>query len=189
MANSGKNKRRQLEAFDKFHNAALSVDSVEEKDFINWLNEAIELSVITDFDYQPPAYQLAEPVKYVDVDGKQRTLFREHIYSTDFVVEFDPNFSKALSKELKVPYSELSSNRCSAFIDTKGTFNRNSRSFGTDRKWVWQKYGTYIYELVPQKFFKDFGVPENCRLTEKTKKPRSAYRGFPSISEAFGLSG
>ena len=70
MANSGKNKRRQLEAFDKFHNAALSVDSVEEKDFINWLNEAVELSVITDFDYQPPAYQLAEPVKYVDVDGK-----------------------------------------------------------------------------------------------------------------------
>lgn len=88
-----------------------------------------------------------------------------------------------------MPYSELSSNSCSVFIDTKGTFNRNSRSFGTDRKWVWQKFKTYIYELVPQKFFKEFGVPESCRLTEKTKKPRSAYKGFKSISEAFGLSG
>lgn len=38
--NSGKNKRRQLEAYDSLHDAILSVDSAEEVDFVNWLCEA-----------------------------------------------------------------------------------------------------------------------------------------------------
>ena len=55
-------------------------------------------------------------------------MYREHQYSPDFVVELNPNANIALSKE---------------------TFNRNARSFGTDRKWLWQKFKVYIYELVP----------------------------------------
>lgn len=36
----GKNKRRQLEAYDSLHSVMLSVDSQEEVDFVNWLCEA-----------------------------------------------------------------------------------------------------------------------------------------------------
>ena len=49
MAEQGKNKRRQLEVEDTIHNKVLSVDSQEEIDFTNWLCEAIELSIISDF--------------------------------------------------------------------------------------------------------------------------------------------
>ena len=56
MATSGKNKRRQLEAWDSAHGQSLSVDSAEECDFINWLCEAKSLSAIGDFQYQPPSF-------------------------------------------------------------------------------------------------------------------------------------
>ena len=49
MADRGKNNRRQLEADDIVHGVTLSVDSQEEIDFVNWLCEAHELSVINDF--------------------------------------------------------------------------------------------------------------------------------------------
>lgn len=177
----GKNKRRQLSAYDNVHDATLSCDSQEEVDFIEWLNEAIELSVIDDFHYQPCTFELFKSEKYVDVYGKQRTLFREHSYTPDFMIEFDPNKNLELAKELKLQQNDLSNSSCSVYIDVKGTFNRTERSFGFNQKWVWQKFKTYIYKLVPTMFFKKFGVPEKCVLTAKTKKPRSCYRGFKTL--------
>lgn len=188
MSDKGKNKRRQLEVFDETHSFMLSVDSAEEVDFVRWCDEAVKLSVLNGYQYQPDSFQLFQAEKYVDVYGKQRTLFQEHIYSPDFVLMFNPKRSLELSKELKVTQSQLSSNECSAYIDVKGTFQKQKRSFTTDRKWTWQKFKTYICEVVPVKFFKLFGVPEKSRLTEKTKKPRSCYNGFKSVAEAFRQS-
>lgn len=71
----------------------------------------------------------------------------------------------------------------SAYIDTKGTFNRNSRSFSTDRKWVWDKYGIYVAEIVPVKFFKNFGVPLKSFISKKTKKARKMFAGMKSLVE------
>lgn len=51
MADTGKNKRRQLEVEDTLHGKTLLVDSVEEVDMVNWACEAAELSVIYDFEY------------------------------------------------------------------------------------------------------------------------------------------
>lgn len=181
--NSGKNKRRQLEAYDSLHDAILSVDSAEEVDFVNWLCEAAQLSTIQDFEYQPSAFQLFDAVRYVDVDGKSKSLFQDHKYSPDFVVMFDGIQQYQLAKELKVQQCQLSA-QCSAWIDVKGSFNRNARSFNTDRKWVWDKFKTCICQVVPAEFFKTFGVPEKSRLTAKTKKPRTCYKGMPDISNA-----
>lgn len=186
MAEQGKNRRRQLEAEDTVHGATLSVDSQEEVDFVNWLCEAHSLSAVGDFQYQPPSFELFGNTKYVDVYGKERTLFQEHRYSCDFLVAFDPNAQKELAKELKVPYSQLSCAEVSAYVDTKGLFNRNSRSFSTDRKWVWEKYGVYVAEIVPVKFFRNFGVPLRSFFSKKTKKARKMFAGMKSITEALG---
>lgn len=188
MADKGKNRRRQLEAYDEVHQVMLSVDSQEEVDMLNWLNEAKHLGIINDFRYQPPSYQLSDPVKYKDVAGKERSLYREHQYTTDFMLEFNPNRQLELAKELKVSYEALSADSCSVFIDVKGTFNRNARSFSTDRKWLWQKFKIYIYELIPQKFFKLFGVPAASVLSPKKKQPRKCFQGFSSLSEAFKVN-
>ena len=96
---------------------------------------------------------------------------------------FDPATQKELAKELKIPYSQLSCSEVSAYIDTKGTFNRNSRSFSTDRKWVWDKYGIYVAEIVPVKFFKNFGVPLKSFVSKKTKKARKMFTGMKSLAE------
>lgn len=188
MENKGKNKRRQLEVFDTTHNTTLSVDSNEEIDVVHWLNEAVDNNLIEDFYYQPESYRLADSAKYVDVTGKEKTLYREHQYTADFCIVFDPSRQLELAKELKVQQCELSNSQCSAFVDVKGTFNKNARSFSTDRKWVWQKFKVFIYELVPQKFFQLFGVPEKSRLSPKKKQPRKCFLGFKSIAEAFKLS-
>lgn len=185
MATKGKNKRRQLSVYDEFHNELLQVDSQEEVDFINWLNETTQLNIINNFSYQPDSYQLFDNVKYTDVFGKSHTLFRDHQYTTDFIIEFDPNKYLNLAKEFKISQSELSNSTCSAYIDVKGTFNRNSRSFSTDRKWMWEKFKIYIYELIPLKFFKLFGVPSKSILTSKTKQPRKCFRGFRTIMDCF----
>lgn len=109
------------------------------------------------------------------------------MYSCDFVVEFDASAQKELAKELKVGYGQLSSGQVSAYIDTKGLFNRNARSFSTDRKWVWEKYGVYVAEIIPAKFFKAFGVPLRSFLSKKTKKVRKMFAGMKSIAETLGL--
>ena len=168
MQTVGKNKRRQIETYDNVHGCALSVDSPEECDFIAWLCEAYQLGIIRDFQYQPESFLLFSNEKYVDIFGKSRTLFQNHQYSCDFIVKFDPKKWIELSKEFKVFQNQLDSEEVSVYIDTKGTFNRNSRSFSTDRKWVWQKYNIYVLEIVPQKFFMEFGVPSECFLSKKT---------------------
>lgn len=104
MSTSGKNKRRQLTCYDDMHKQELSVDSQEEVDTLAWLSEAMTLSVINDFSYQPPSFHLFDAVKYQDIDGKTKTLFREHEYTPDWVLDFTPSAQAQLAKELKISH-------------------------------------------------------------------------------------
>ena len=185
MAQQGKNKRRQLIANDTIHNVVLSVDSQEEIDTLSWLTECKQLGIINDFSYQPDAFTLSDPVKYQDVNNKSRTLFQEHKYTADWVLEFTPGKFKDLAKEFKVPFDQLSCQNYKVYLDSKGTFNRTERSFGYNQKWLYQRFKVYVYKLVPKKFFAKFGCPIACQLTQKTKKPRTMFKGFLSIKEIF----
>lgn len=185
MATVGKNKRRQLEVYDDVHNITLSVDSNEEVDFTHWCCEAVKLSVLNDFQYQPDSFRLFDAESYIDIEGKNRSLYREHKYSPDFLLLFDAYKYRDLSKEFKIRQEQLSSTECSVWIDTKGTFNNNARSFGTDRKWLWQKFKVFICEVIPVKFFEKFGVPEKSTLSPKKKQPRKCFLGFKPLVEIF----
>lgn len=55
-----------------------------------WLLKALDLGIVTDFKYQPCSFVLSDPVKYVNSNGKTRTLFQEHIYSPDFLIAVNP---------------------------------------------------------------------------------------------------
>lgn len=185
MAQQGKNKRRQLTVKDEIHNVVLSVDSQEEIDTLAWLSECKNLGIINEFSYQPEAFVLSEPVKYQDVNNKTRTLFQEHKYTADWVLEFTPSAFQELAKEFKVPYDELSCQNYKVYLDSKGTFNRTERSFGYNQKWLYQRLKVYVYKLVPKKFFAKFGVPDACAVTQKTKKPRTMFKGLQSLKERF----
>lgn len=71
------------------------------------------------------------------------------------------------------------------YVDVKGGFNKNARSFSIDQKFVYSKYGHYIYKLVPKEFMRKFGITEDLMFTSKTKKPSKKFEGYPLISEVF----
>lgn len=176
----GKNKRVQLECLDTRTNSIVLVDSVEEIETYKWLLNALKLGIITDFQYQPCSFTLSEPVKYTNSKGKQRTLFQEHIYSPDFLITINPD-CQILIDEFKV----LKNNQI--YVDVKGMFARNDggRSFCLNQKWCFQKYGIYIYKLVPKKFFQKVGIPEELKYTNKTKKPSKKFDGYPLMKDIF----
>lgn len=179
----GKNKRNQIKFYDSFHDLNVSCDSVEEVDMYSWLIEAHSLGVVVDFKYQPKSYLLSDTVKYVNVEGKQRTLLREHIYSPDFEFIIEPKKCLKLAKELRLTQDQASCDWFKICVDVKGTFAKSDggRSFSINQKWLMQKHNVYVCKIVPKDFFKLFGVPKACQLTAKTKKPRKMYLGYPQI--------
>ena len=183
----GKNKRRQLECYDTFHERQLSCDSVEEVDFLEWCCEAASLGIIKDFIYQPEPIKLFDAVGYVDANGKKKSLLRDHIYSPDFCIIFDPRAFRTLCIQFKVTIAQASLESSRVYLDIKGTFQRNGgdRSFSLNQKWVFQKTGIYISKIVPEKFFEACGCPQACFLSKKLKKPRKIYQGFKTLSEVF----
>lgn len=186
----GKNKRKQIEVFDKVHNVLLNVDSLEEVEFIEWLNAACQMQIIKDFEYQPKSFELFKPQTWVNSKGKNRTLFREHIYTADFIIWIDKDKYPALADEFRI-FARNASNEAEQsyayYIDVKGGFmsNGSARSFPINQKWVYDKYGVYVHKIVPKDFFKKFGITEDLRLTRKTKKPSKKYEGYKLISEVF----
>lgn len=111
---------------------------------------------------------------------KERTLFQDHVYSPDFMIRVDPR-RQELVDEFKVL-----SDGC-VYVDVKGSFNRNQRSFSIDQKWTYQKYGHYIYKLEPKRFFRKFGILDRFMFTRKTGKPSKVFEGYPTVEQVFGF--
>ena len=167
-------------------NTNVEVDSLEEVEVFEWLLKAKELGIIVDFEYQPSSYVLFDGAKYKDSKGKDRCLFRDHIYSPDFAITFGISNDRLL-QEFKCPVINEKNNTAKIVVDVKGVFmsNGSGRSFSLNQKWVFQKYGIYVYKLVPKDFFKKFGITESLLYTKKTKKPSSKYRGYPAMEDMF----
>ena len=189
----GKNKRRTLTVRDEVHGKDLEVDSQEEKEFVQWLNKAVKLDLVADFEYQPKSIQLSPSVKYKEYKtGKMKVLFREHVYTADFILYVDPKKNPDLVDELKIDDPLKKRGNLEAFyIDIKGGFmsNGSDRSFPMNQKWVYEKYRIYIHKLVPKDFFMRFGIIEDFKYTEKTKKPSKRYAGYPTIEEVMSAKG
>ena len=185
----GKNTRRQIQHKDDFHNVEIGCDSVEECDFIDWCSEAAQLKIIDDFEYQPQSIKLFEAANYIDWKGKSRSLLREHVYSPDFKITFNPKSYQTLVKEFKLPHKALQESTFQVYLDVKGEFQRGDggRSFSINQKWVYQKTGIYVQKIVPKDFFKTCGCPQSCFKTRKTGKTRKAFAECKSISEVFGI--
>ncbi len=167
-------------------NTSVEVDSLEEAEVFEWLLKAVELGVITDFEYQPSSYVLFEGAKYKDSKGKDKCLFRDHVYSPDFSISFDLS-NERLIQEFKCPVIDEKNNTAKIVVDVKGVFmsNGSGRSFSLNQKWVFQKYGIYVYKLVPKDFFMKFGITESLLYTKKTKRPSAKYRGYPMMENVF----
>lgn len=186
----GKNKRKQIPCFDAFHDVEVQCDSTEECDFIAWCSEMAQLKLIQDYVYQPSSFKLSDSIKYTTINKKQQVLLREHVYSPDFMVQFNPRASQLLCKQFKVPYESMNLESFQAYVDVKGTYQKSDggRSFSINQKWMYQMHGIYVLKVVPKDFFAICGCPDACRMTKKTNKPRKMFIGFKSIKEAFNIT-
>ena len=86
----GKNKRIQFKVFDTRTKEDVFVDSKEEVLVYRWLLGARELGVVRVFSYQPCTFVLSEKATYRS-GKKEKTLFQDHVYSPDFLIEWDPS--------------------------------------------------------------------------------------------------
>lgn len=173
----GKNKRKQIECLDTRTNQIVLVDSIEEVLTYKWLVQAIELGIVKSFEYQPITFEITKQVKYFD-GKKERVLFRPHVYSPDFLIEINPQHEQ-LKKEFKILFDNK------IYVDVKGTFNKTQRSFSIDQKIIYDKFGYYIYKLIPKDFMKKFGILEEFLYTQKTKKKSKVFEGYPLIQDVF----
>ena len=174
----GKNKNSNFEVVDTRTNQIVPVDSNEEVLVYKWLLHALELGIVKNFTYQPTTFVLSEKVQYKQ-GKKTKTLFQDHVYSPDFLIEVDEKHQNLIN-EFKLVFDNK------IYVDVKGSFNRNQRSFSIDQKWTYQKYGYYIYKLEPKVFFKKFGILEEFKFTQKTKKPSKVFSGYNTVEEIFG---
>lgn len=169
-------------------------DSNEEKEFYIWMREAISHNLIEPvWGYQPRTFELFDKttvpvVKTMKTKLKtvDKHLLHSHTYDPDFRLRFTQKMRDLIGSD-EYPYSfvgfKFIKTDVDIYIDIKGTFNKNKRSFSIDQKWIYECYGIYVHEIVPTKLFKATWCPEELRWTPKTKKPRAKYYDLPVITD------
>ena len=149
-------------------------DSNEELDFYYWVLEAKDYGFIDDFIYQPPSFVLYPGYK----NEKGKFIIREHIYTADFKIQFSDKWIQ-FRKDNNIKVFDKFDEK-TTFIDVKGGFNRfgGDRGFSINLKWVFAKYGIYIWKIKPFEFFhKKTWLPKKSICTRKTGKVRAKYAG------------
>lgn len=183
-------KEKTIRIEDTFHGKEVWLDSTEEWQFYCWVLEACKYKIVQDFQYQPDSFELTPKYDYVPLfqtKKKEQCLFRPHIYTADFrlVVPFSwgeklSSLGMKLMNESVLPDGNLE-----IYIDTKGSYDKNSRKFSINQKFVWLQHKKYIQKVVPKDFFKKFGCPDRCRFTMKSKKDCHLFDDSPSMRNVF----
>jgi len=182
----GKNKKSKI----VYNNIAL--DSLEEYQFFCWLEEAKELNVVYAFEYQPDEFLLTNKKTYIPIYNnpkqKEKHLFREHIYTADFKIQFNAAHGEILSKVFKIDASMLINETITVYVDIKGSFNRNGgdRLFSIHQKLVYEKYGVLVQKIVPKEVFKHLGIAK-ASLYTPTGRPSKIYSSYNFIPKMFGI--
>ncbi len=166
------------------------LSSPEEFWFEEWLKEAKNIGLVSDYSRDVESLVLSEKTTYpVEVKLKTKTkivekhLLHPHTYKPDFFVKFTKLLDKFHHKLI------LSNRRSSDYlllIDIKGMFtgrrNSSNYTFPLNQKWVYDKYGIYINKIVPVKFFKFFWCPESIRIGKRGKELKT-WLDYPRLGD------
>jgi len=159
-------------------------DSQEEINFLYWLEEARDLELVEDWEYQPTTFQLFDKVlitKTIQLKTKikevEKSLLQPHKYTADYKIWFTNKFINKFDSKLK--NINLLNNKV-VYIDIKGGYGSFSShsNFSVESKWIWNKYKILVEKIIPDKWFKKTWVPEKCRYTPKRKDLKEKYKGY-----------
>lgn len=149
-------------------------DSNEELDFYYWVREAEDLGFIEEFAYQPPSFVLFPGLK----NEKGKYIVREHVYTADFKLSFSDEWIR-FRRDNGIKVFDRFDEK-TVYVDVKGGFNRfgGDREFSVNLKWVFSKFGIYVWKIKPFDFFhKKTWLPKKSVCTRKTGKVRAKYAG------------
>ena len=155
----------------------IQFDSPDEVEFYAWCQQLKQQGIISEFVYQPESFLLSQPVKF-----SNKNLLREHVYTPDFFIFFKQKLQKD-SKLFQIFKYPSQNNKY--YVEIKPGFDRfnDFKAFIINQKWVYSKYGIYIYKIEVQKLFNNTFVPQHFRYTQKTKKIRAKYKDAPNIKQ------
>lgn len=161
--------------------------------YYSWyLDELKEIGIINRYLYESNTFTLSKaktyPIKRVmktKVKIDQLSLLQEHVYSPDFLIEWNEKylnkFFRIINDEectAKCPFFAIRStkdNKPYTFIECKPIFDQNSmqRLFRVNQKWLYDKYNLYVQLCIIPNFFNSTFTPGKYFLTDKTNKPRT----------------
>jgi hypothetical protein len=164
-----------------------------------WLLEEFKSRrIIESFDYEPESFLLSESqsIESQKRDKKDRlktrktSLIREHSYTCDFVVYWNPVFKGTIFSDItlleEVPFfiAHNIDGKYVTYLEVKPDFDYNNmtRLFVVNQKWVYDKYKIYIQLFKPEQFFVKYFIPIRYLRTDKDTKLRDIkfyYLTFP----------
>lgn len=156
----------------------ITYDSKEEIEFQIFLDEAKEIGLVKNFIYQPKSFILipkaTEQIKDDKGRIKEKVVYREHKYTADWQIEFDPAFDS-------LPHGWKKNIKNNNYlVDIKGMYNAygGDRIFPIHQKLLYEKYKLHVNKVIPEEFFKLINtVPEGIRYKagRKEKEIKKAY--------------
>jgi len=174
--------------------------SFEELVFFHWLKECEQADLISNSIYQPESFLLSDKQfisiikKYktkVRQEEKEKTIKRVLLSSHHYTADWNFKLNTHLFNTVFHP------DTTNIFVDIKGSYTRNGdgRDFIINQKWVYDKYGIYIYKIIPDIFFKETFAPDFIRKHRpgkqkeyiKTKKNRKKYDNMLTIKQFISL--
>lgn len=157
------------------HNG-LKMDSQEEIDFQNWIEEALQAGYLSNVIYHPEPYLITPKQTFVEkkvlktkIKIVERTLLQPHKYQPDFIIVVTNKFLETFPNNGLLP---IKTDPNAFVIDVKGTFNQNDalRRFGIDQKLVYHLHGIFVNKVVPADFFKVTWVPVSCAFMSNRRE-------------------
>jgi len=184
----------------------IEYDSKEEIEFVMWVEEAAEAGFIRDCQYHPITWEITPKVTYpvtkqLKTKSKLVDKFLLHplTYEPDFKIEFNESFFSTFGEDALSNIARMETKNQlgqvletiyrspDIWIDVKGIFNQQDahRRFSVIQKVIFDKMGTYVNMVIPEKFFNKTFVPSNCAWMKNRIEPtrRKAYIKCKLLSE------
>ena len=142
----------------------MNFDSKDELYFSYWLEELDEF--ILGWESHPDPFKLFDGlsiIKQVQLKTKvkqvEKTLLQPHVYTPDFFINVTHNF----------PFKK---HIISNYIEIKPKFDRYNmtRLFHINQKWVFDKFGIYVQQIIVDTLFKQTFVPRKCAFLKNGER-------------------
>lgn len=146
-------------------------DSDEELHFYYWLGDAIEIGLITGWQYHVQNFQLSgrvtikvpAPIKKDIARTKKKFLLHPQQYTPDFVFGLSTDFMDRIGYKIGMYPPSHKLGRI-VIADVKGTYagrnNNSAITFPIIQKWLCDKQNIYVNKVVPAHLFRKTWCPK-----------------------------